>query len=97
MPEADLERAQGQLDAAAATKQPDGQISKKLSSPRAKNIPLNPSGKSALPTRPSHPNEGRIAIVTNVRWDAVDAKATTDERGCRGRRSRVVLAPRRWR
>jgi hypothetical protein len=29
-----------------ATKQPDGQISKNLSIPRAKNIPLSPSGKS---------------------------------------------------
>jgi len=51
---------------------PDGQISfdeaqNDLSSPSAKNIPLNPSGKSALPTRPSHPKEGRLAIVTNVR------------------------------
>jgi hypothetical protein len=26
------------------------------------------------------PNEGRLAIVTNVRWDAVDADVTTDER-----------------
>jgi hypothetical protein len=25
--------------------------------------------------------EGRLAIVTNVRWDAVDAEVTTDERG----------------
>jgi hypothetical protein len=29
--------------------------------------------------------------------DAVDADGTSDERGARGRRSRVVLAPRRWR
>jgi hypothetical protein len=35
-------------DATAATKQPDGQISKNLSSPRAKNIPLNMPRKSAL-------------------------------------------------
>jgi hypothetical protein len=26
-------------------------------------------------------DEGRFAIVTNVRWDAVDADVTTDERG----------------
>jgi hypothetical protein len=25
--------------------------------------------------------EGRLAIVTNVRWDAVDADVTTDDRG----------------
>jgi hypothetical protein len=28
----------------------------------------------------SHPIEGRLAIVTNARWDAVDAIGTTDER-----------------
>ena len=26
------------------------------------------------------PNEGRLAIVTNARWDAVDAKCAKDER-----------------
>src|SRR3954463_14964533 len=46
---------------------------------------------------PSHPTEGRIAIVTNVRWDAVDARAATDERGLSVRRNRVVLTPRCWR
>jgi len=34
--------------AAHAAKQPDGQISKNLSSPRLKNIPLSPSGKSLV-------------------------------------------------
>ena len=57
----------------AATKQPDGQISENLSSPERKNIPLNPSGKSALPTRPFHPMRGALRNVTNARWDAVDA------------------------
>jgi len=46
---------------------------KNLSSPQLKNIPLNPSGKSALPTRPSHPMRGALRNVTNARWDAVDA------------------------
>jgi len=32
---------------------PDGQITKILSSRLPKNIPLSPSGKSALPARPS--------------------------------------------
>jgi hypothetical protein len=32
-------------------------------------------------------------IVTNVRWDAVDAKAATDVCSSSGRRRRVVLAP----
>jgi hypothetical protein len=31
-----------------ATKQPDGQITKSLSSPSRKNIPLSPSGKSLI-------------------------------------------------
>jgi hypothetical protein len=31
-----------------AAKQPDGQISKNLSSPLRKNIPLSPSGKSLI-------------------------------------------------
>jgi hypothetical protein len=48
--------------------EPDGQITLNfLSSPSHKNIPLNASGKSAALLRASHPIEGRIAIVTNVR------------------------------
>jgi hypothetical protein len=61
------------VESIAATKQPVVQISKNLSSPFAKNIPLNLSGKSALPTRPSHPMRGALRNVTNARWDAVDA------------------------
>jgi hypothetical protein len=43
-------------------------------------------------------HEGRFAIVTK-RWveDAVDAAGAPDECTCRGRRSHVVLTPRRWR
>jgi hypothetical protein len=48
---------------------------------------INPTGKLALPSsgksdvqfRPSHPIEGRFAIVTNAAWDAVDADCATDE------------------
>ena len=36
---------------------------------------------------------GGSRVVTNVRWDAVDAKVATDERDLSGRRSRDVLAP----
>jgi hypothetical protein len=57
----------GDLDAARAAKQPDGQITKNLSRPGSKNIPLNASGKSALSARPVSPDEGRLAIVTNAR------------------------------
>src|SRR5438034_155084 len=42
-------------------------------------------------------DEGRIMIVTNVRWDAVDAEGAQDEGARRVRRSRVVLTPRCWR
>jgi len=48
----------GKVASLHATKQPDGQIKQILSSPSRKNIPLNPSGKSGLPTRPSHPTRG---------------------------------------
>ena len=50
-----------------------------LSSPFAKNIPLSPSGKSSLQTRPSRPTEGRLAIVTDAGRDAVDADGASDE------------------
>jgi hypothetical protein len=57
-------------------KLPDGQITKFLSSPDRKIISLNPSGKSPLKIRPSRPQEGRLAIVTDVGRDAVDAAAS---------------------
>src|SRR3984885_2177873 len=45
----------------------------------------------------SRPTEGRFAVVTDAGRDAVDAGgALTRARAC-GRRSRVVLTPRRWR
>src|ERR1700720_160920 len=70
---------------------------KSLSSRESKNISLNPSGKSVAPLPPSRPSEGRLAIVTDAGRDAVDAIESEDERHQRGRRSRVVLTPRRWR
>jgi hypothetical protein len=83
--------------AVRATNWHDGQITKNLSSPSRKNILLPPSAKSVVQSRPSTATRGAIAIVTTVRWDAMDAKAATDERGMSVRRSRVVLMPRRWR
>ena len=50
---------------------PVGQISKKLSSPSDKNIPLNPLGKSARPTRPSDPMRGALRTSRTrgeMRW-----------------------------
>src|SRR5579872_6999929 len=41
--------------------------------------------------------EGRLAIVTNAGRDAVDALAPLTNGARGGRRSRVVLTPRRWR
>ncbi len=74
--------------AAAAAKQPDGQITRRdqnLSSPPAKNISLNLSGKSALPARPVlSRQEGRIAIVTNagrMRWTRQRRRAGESQGG----------------
>ena len=86
-----------------STAAPDGQISRRdkiLSSPISKNISLSPSGKSVLPTRPVPPRqEGRIAIVTNAGWDAVDAAASA-RKVIAGRVSRERAAgaqdERRW-
>src|ERR1700726_1315255 len=117
-------------------KLPDGQISKNLSSPADKNIPLNPSGKSPLQVCPVPPEKGRIASRHEraVGCDGRDSVGramgsqggSSRERSAggrtndaaaplrrnspggtrrgkifggdgRGRRSRVVLAPRCWR
>ena len=68
-----------------------------LSSPGAKNFSFRASPKSVAYPSPSCLPEGRFAIVTDVRRDAVDADALADEERDGGRRSRVVLTPRRWR
>src|SRR5450756_978239 len=68
-----------------------------LSSPPCKNILIFRSGKSVYSLVPSCSARGALAIVTDVGRDAVDAERATDERAQGGRRSRVVLAPRRWR
>jgi hypothetical protein len=63
-----------------ATNRPDRQITKSLSSPSRKNIPLNVSGKSVILIRPSHPKEGRLAIVTNVAVGCGGRRGHEDER-----------------
>jgi hypothetical protein len=50
------------------------------SSPKVKNI-LLPFFRKCGWVPPSRLAKGRIAIVTNVEWDAVDASSATDERG----------------
>jgi hypothetical protein len=62
---------QGEKQAADPSELPGRQITssslaRNLSIPSRKNIPLNPSGKSTLRLRLSHPHEGRLAIVTDV-------------------------------
>jgi hypothetical protein len=59
---------------------PTGKSLKSLSIPSRKNIPLAPSGKSVINSARLTRYEGRIAIVTNARWDAVDADCAKDER-----------------
>src|SRR5882672_6609169 len=44
-----------------------------LSSPCRENISVSAEPKSVLESPPSRPSEGRIAIVTDAGWDAVDA------------------------
>ena len=64
---------------------------------RAKKYSASGFSQITFLTTPSTPLEGRIAIVTDAGLDAMDADGATDEStGC-GRRSRVVLTPRRWR
>jgi hypothetical protein len=69
---------------------------KNLSSPVCKNILIFRNPKSLLYFHRLVPLEGRFAIVTNAGRDAVDADSAIDERREGGRRSRVVLTPRRW-
>jgi hypothetical protein len=63
-----------------------------------KNISLGRDPKSTPSSALSRPSGGRIAIVTDVgcgmRWTLW---RRVDQRSPSGRRSRVVLTPRRWR
>ncbi|MFB9265433.1 hypothetical protein ACFFWD_20140 [Bradyrhizobium erythrophlei] len=55
------------VGAAPATNQPDGQYSASV------------VGQISGTNPPVSRDEGRLAIVTNVVWDAVDAECATDE------------------
>ena len=62
---------------------PSGALSTGVSSlisdfPKNISVPTYP--KSNLELFPSHPTEGRIAIVTDAGWDAVDAAALGAQR-----------------
>jgi hypothetical protein len=74
-----------------------------LSSPVRKNISVFPKSNPLYIRRHPVPREGRIAIVTDVghgMWWTRQRRARSvvarTRDACRGRRSRVVLTPRRW-
>src|ERR1700730_3874964 len=76
---------------------PTSRFSIPLSSPLCKNISLFQKPKSVVVFAPSCPHKrGGSRSSRTLRRDAVDALVARDERRQRGRRSRVVLAPRRW-
>ena len=54
---------------------PSGCLLSSLISDFPKNISVPTYPKSILELSPSRPTEGRIAIVTDAGWDAVDAAA----------------------
>src|SRR5277367_3448595 len=58
---------------------------------------LDANPKSAISCALSHLARGAYASSRTLRRDAVDAAVSQDERHQRGRLSRVVLTPRRWR
>jgi hypothetical protein len=63
-----------------ATNQPDGQITKNLSSPSRKNIPLSIRPKSAVISLPSRLDKrGGSRVVTNAGRDAMDAGSVRRE------------------
>jgi hypothetical protein len=55
---------------------PTGQITKNLSSPVEKNIPLNASGKSPLQARPVPPEKGADRESSRTSGGAMDATAS---------------------
>jgi hypothetical protein len=76
---------------------PDGQISKNLSSPPLKNILLHGEGKSPAYLPPSRARtEGRWPSSRTLGAGCGGREVSLDERHFCGRRSRVVLTPRRW-
>jgi hypothetical protein len=62
---------------------PTGGLLIRVSSPLCKNIPVPCLVESHLELFASHPTEGRIAIVTDAGWDAVDAAAFCARGDCR--------------
>jgi hypothetical protein len=78
---------------------PDGQISKSVSSPLRKNISVHFRRKSPVYLPPSRTHKRGVSrssrtLGAGMRWTR-QRQETNDV--VRGRRSRVVLTPRRWR
>jgi hypothetical protein len=71
---------------------PTGNSAKTCQSSRAKIFRFIRSAAQCI-NSPSHPIEGRFAVVTNVGRDAVDAERVTDEIAQGGRRNRAGLTP----
>ena len=76
---------------------PTGKSAKLCPAPRAKTFRFNICANQLHVRRRPAPLKGRFAIVTDAGRDAVDAEGAGDESAFCGRRSRVVLTPRRWR
>jgi hypothetical protein len=60
---------------------PTGKSLKTCPAPSEKIFPLSRRANQWFLSARLTRQEGRLAIVTNARWDAVDAEAATDERG----------------
>jgi hypothetical protein len=76
---------------------PTGKSLTSLSSPVRKNIPLHRGPKSLLKLPTSRPTQRGVSRSSRtLERDAVDADGAKDEGAGCGRRSRVVLMPRRW-
>ena len=65
---------------------PDGQISDLAVQPPLQKYSASPVGQIISIASPVSPDErGGSRVVTNARWDAVDAKVATEERDSSGR------------
>jgi hypothetical protein len=76
---------------------PTGKSPNRCRAPSLKIFPFPSEANHLFICRRLVPLEGRLAIVTDAGRDAVDATCQKTNGIACGRRSRVVLTPRRWR
>jgi hypothetical protein len=94
--------AQSGKEAKRRLNRPDGQISKNLSSPLRKNILIFRKRKSPYNPRRPVPTKRGVSRSSRTLGAGCDGRKSpgailcADERRFCGRRSRVVLMPRRW-